>query len=109
MELPARPVCAQMILSSPTTQLCPICTRLSILAPRFTRVSPNGCAIHRSQALDFHIVFDHGHAGLHDLVMRSIGAFGEAESVAADHHAVLQDHAIADAAKFAHRGVRMRQ
>ena len=45
---------------------------------------------------------------LHDLVVRPVGTLGEAESVAADHHAVLQDHAIADAAELAHDGVRVR-
>ena len=66
-------------------------------------------AIHRGEALHLHIVLDHGDAGLHDLEVGAVGALGETESVAAHHHAVLQDHAVADAAELAHRGVRMRQ
>ena len=66
-------------------------------------------AVHRGEALDLHVVFDHGDAALHDLEMAAVGALGEAEAVAAHHHAILQSHPIADAAKFAHRGMRVRQ
>ena len=41
--------------------------------------------------------------------MRTVGALGEAEAIAADDGAVLQDHAMADAAEFAHHGVRVGQ
>src|SRR5271165_2364444 len=37
---PARPTCEQSSVWSPTAEPCPTCTRLSILAPRPTRVSP---------------------------------------------------------------------
>ncbi len=98
MELPARPVWAQMILSSPTTQAWPICTRLSIFAPRSHAGLAHGGAIDRGQALNLDVVLNDRDARLHDLVMRSVGPFGETEPIAAHHHAVLQDHAIADAA-----------
>ena len=38
---PAMPACATMMQRSPIVQLCPICTRLSILVPRPIRVSPS--------------------------------------------------------------------
>ena len=66
-------------------------------------------AVHRRQALHFHIVFDHRHARLHNLTVRAVLPLGEAEAIAPHHHAVLQDHPISDAAEFAHGGVRERQ
>ncbi len=39
--------------------------------------------------------------------MRAVARFRETEAVAAHHHSVLQDHAIADAAILAHHGVRV--
>jgi hypothetical protein len=38
---PAIPACATTMQCSPSVQLCPICTRLSILVPRPIRVSPS--------------------------------------------------------------------
>jgi hypothetical protein len=66
-------------------------------------------AIHRSQALNLHIVFNHRDARLNDLVMRSVGAFGKAEAVAAYHCTVLQNHAVAYAAKLADHGMGMKR
>src|ERR1035438_1625844 len=77
-------------------------------APFDARLAHRG-AVDRGQRLNLHIVLENGHAGLHNLALRAVGAFGEAEAVAAHHHAVLQRHAMADAAEFAHRGMRMRQ
>ena len=59
--------------------------------------------------MHLHIVFDHGYAGLHDLVVRAIGALGEPEAVSANDHAILQNHAVSNLAEFAHNGVRMSQ
>src|SRR5260370_39984604 len=67
----------------------------------------DGRAIDAGERLHLDIVLDDRDAGLHDLVMRTIGALGEAETVATDDGAVLQDNAVADAAKFAHHGVRV--
>ena len=67
----------------------------------------HGGAVHRGERLDLDVVLDHRHAGLHDLEVRAVARFGEAEAVAAHHDAVLQDHAVADAAEFAHHGVRV--
>ena len=39
--------------------------------------------------------------------MRALGRFREAVAIAAHHHSVLQDHAVADAAVFADGSVRM--
>ena len=69
----------------------------------------HGGAVDRGQALDLDIVFDHRDAGLHDFVVRAVGALGESEAIAADDHAVLQNHAMADAAELAHHGMGMRQ
>src|SRR5260370_29373444 len=67
----------------------------------------DGRAIDGGERLHLDVVLDDRDAGLHDLVMRTIGALGEAETIATDDGAVLQDNAVADAAKFAHHGVRM--
>src|ERR1043166_8595817 len=54
--------------------------------------------VDRRERLDFHVVLNHGDAALNNLAMRAIRALGEAESVAADDHAVLQRHTMPDAA-----------
>ena len=66
-------------------------------------------AVDRSEALDLDIVLHDRHARLHDLVMRPVGALRKPEAIAAHHHAVLQNHAIADPAILAHRGMRVRR
>ena len=66
-------------------------------------------AIHIAEALDLHIVLDGRKAGLHDLVVRAVGPLGESEAVAPHHRAVLQNHAVADAAELAHYRVRVGQ
>ena len=96
------------MLSSPTTHACPICTRLSIFrAALHSRFAHRG-AIDRRQTLNLDIVFDDGDPGLHDLFVRSVGALGKAEPVAADHDTVLQHYAVPDAAKLPNGSVRMR-
>src|SRR5262249_35753609 len=57
---------------------------------------PHGCPIHGGEGLNFNVVLDHGDAGLHDLELGAVGAFGEAETVAADDYRVLENHPIAD-------------
>src|SRR5262249_42292208 len=69
----------------------------------------HGGAVDSGERLYLHIILDDGHAGLDDLVMRAVGALGEAEAVAADDGAILQDHAMADAAELANHGMGMRQ
>ena len=107
--LPASPVCAQMMLSSPTTQACPICTRLSILAPRLHARLADGGAVDRGEALHLDVVFDDGHAGLHDLEVRCRRRVWRSRSRRRRRRRRSAGHAIADAAELAHRGVRVRQ
>jgi len=92
--LPARPTWEQMMLSSPTHAGVADLTRLSIFAPRFHPASPIVATVHRGERLNLDVVFDDRHAGLRDLVVRAVGAVSEAVTVAADHHAVAQHHAI---------------
>src|ERR1043166_4307061 len=63
--------------------------------------------VDRRERLDFHVVLNHGDAALNNLAMRAIRALGEAESVAADDHAVLQRHTMPDAAVLAHHRMRV--
>ena len=65
----------------------------------------NGGAVDAGVGLDLDVVFKNGGAGLLHLVPGAVFLFGEAETVAADDRPVLQDDAIANAAKFAHDGV----
>ena len=46
---------------------------------------------------------------LRNLVPASLRSLGEAESVGANHHAVLQEHVVADPAVLAHDGMRVRE
>ena len=64
-------------------------------------------AIDGSERLYLHVIFNHRHARLYDLEVRSFGSLGESKAIASHHHSVLQDHAIAHAAVFAHHGMRM--
>ena len=96
-----------MILSSPTTQLCPIWTRLSDLRVALHAGLTHGCAIDRGEALDFDIVLDHGDTGLHDLVVRAVGAFGKPVAIATDDDVILQNDAVPDLAKFAYDRMRV--
>src|ERR1039458_10754474 len=66
-------------------------------------------AVHRGQALDLHIVFNHGHARLYDFEVRAVGALGEAVTVPSHHYAILQDHAVADPAELPYRRTRVSQ
>ena len=56
--------------SSSTVHECPICTRLSIFAPRLIRVSPTAAAIDRGVDADLDIVLDHNTAGLRNFSQR---------------------------------------
>ena len=70
------------------------------LGPAFDTGLAHGGAVHRGEALDLHVVLDHGAAGLHNFVVRVIGTLRETKTVAADDHAVLEDHAVAQPAEF---------
>ena len=67
------------------------------------------CAVDARIRLDLHIVFEHGDARLQDLVPPLVRLPREAEPVSADHHAVLQDYPVPDAAPFPNHRVRMRE
>ena len=62
-------------------------------------------AIDAGVGLDFDIIFNDDRLGLHDLVPVRGVIFGEAEAVGADDCAILQQHAVAQSAAFAHYGV----
>ena len=66
-------------------------------------------AVHASVRLNFHVIFENSGAGLDNFVPGAVLAFGEAEAVGSDDDAVLQNDAIADTAKFADHGVRVRE
>ena len=67
----------------------------------------DGRAIDRRVGADLHVVFDDDVGVLRDLQVRAVGLLDEAEAVAADHGAVLEDHAVADLHALANRHVRM--
>src|SRR5579863_6248054 len=69
----------------------------------------NGGAVDAGVGLNLHVVANHGDPRLQHLVPAAVGLPGKAEAVAAYDHAVLQDHAVADTAVFAHYGVRVRE
>ncbi len=69
----------------------------------------NSGTVDAGVGLDFHVVFEDGGAGLDNFVPGAVFAFREAEAVGSDDGAVLENDAIADAAKFADDGVRMRE
>src|SRR5260370_39301505 len=55
--------------------------------------------------LDLHIVFDHDCAGLRNLVPHPVVVGGKAETVGADHYAVVKQHIVADLATLANRNM----
>lgn len=65
----------------------------------------DGGAVHAGVGLDFDFVFQNCRAGLLHFVPRAVALFSEAETVAADDDAILEDDAIADLAEFADNGV----
>src|SRR5271157_4083637 len=67
----------------------------------------HGGAVNATIGLNFHAVFDNDDAGLHDLVKRPVRAWRKTEAVAANDHAVLKDHVVADADVLSHHGVRV--
>ena len=82
-----------------------ICTRLSIFVPAPMRVSPTaGRSIVEFAPISTSSSIDHA-ADLRDLLVGAVAALREPEAVAADHDAVLQDDAVADAHALADRDV----
>ncbi len=65
----------------------------------------DGGAVDAGVGLNFHVVFENGGAGLDDFMPGAVFAFGEAEAVGSDDGAVLENDAIANAAKFADNGI----
>ena len=64
-------------------------------------------AVDRGQRADLDVVLDHHDADLRDLLVAALRVLREAEAVAADHGAVLHDHAVAQAAALAHLHARV--
>ena len=62
-------------------------------------------AVDAGVGLDFDVVFENSGAGLDHFVPRAVLPFGEAQAVAADDGAGLEDYAVAYAAVFADYGV----
>src|SRR5579875_1407924 len=77
-------------------------------APSDARLAHGG-AINGAVGLDLDVIFHDGDAGLAYFVPVPSAIRREAEAVAADHHAILQNHAVAEAAVFANAGVRVRE
>src|SRR5262249_38141359 len=73
--------------------------------PRFTNRSP----VDASVSLNLHIVFKDCRTGLLDFVPCSVLAFGEPKTIAANYRTILENHAMANAAKFANDAVRVRK
>ena len=69
----------------------------------------DGGAVDAGIGLDLYVVADHSDSRLRHFVPAAVALFGETEAIAADDHAVLQHHAIANAAAFAHDGMRVRE
>ena len=95
--LPAMPTCAASSTRRPIATPCAICTRLSIFVPARIRVSPTAgrsivvfAPISTSSSMTTS-------AMLRNLQVRAVRLADEAEAVAADDGAVLQDDAMADA------------
>src|SRR5271165_1874510 len=66
-------------------------------------------AIDGGERLNLHVIFQNRSAGLDNLKMSAGGGLGEAESVTANDHSILKNHAMSDAAILADNSVRMRQ
>ena len=102
---PARPVWPQIMLLAPSWEAWPTRTRSSILVPRPMRVSPT---VARSmQELDWTSTSSSRTAGPDWTILYQVPSFlfGEAQAVAADDGAGLEDYAVAYAAVFADYGV----
>src|SRR6476661_8179251 len=63
--------------------------------------------VHAGVGLDFDIVLNDYRLGLQDLVPVAGVILGEAETIGPDYSAVLQQHAVAEAAAFSHNGMGM--
>ena len=103
--LPAMPTCAASSTLRPILTPCAIWTRLSIFVPGADARLADRRPIDRRVRADLHVVFDHDAADLRNLLVRAVRPPGEAEAVAADHGAVLHDHAVADHHVLADRHV----
>ena len=101
--LPAMPTCAASSTRRPTATPCAMCTRLSIFVPAPMRVSPTAGPIDRRVRADLDVVFDDDVGELRNLQVRPVCLRREAEAVAADDDAVVQDHAMADRDALADR------
>ena len=75
--------------------------------PAPIRVSPTAGPIDGRVRANLDVVFDNHVGVLRDLQVRAVRLLGEAEAVAADDRAVVQDHAVADLAPLADRDVRV--
>src|SRR5260370_3965432 len=68
---------------------------------------PHRGAVDAGVGLDFDVIFQDGPPGLCEFVPGPVVLFRETESVSPNDHAVLENHAVADAAEFADNGVRV--
>jgi hypothetical protein len=69
----------------------------------------DGGAVDAGIGLNFDIVLQDGGAGLAHFVPRPVFLLGKTEAVTADDRSILQDHAMAEAARFTDDGVGVRE
>ena len=77
------------------------------LGARLDARLPDGRPIDGRVRAKLHVVFEDDGGDLRDLFVGPVAAAHEAVAVAADHHTVLQDDAIAEGHAFANRDVRV--
>src|SRR5438046_6413491 len=66
-------------------------------------------AVNARVGLNLDVVFDHRRPGLNDLVVGPIRLLRKPETIATDHRAVLENHAVPNLDVLAHDGVGVRE
>ena len=107
MVLPAMPTCAASSTLRPTRDAVRDLHEVVDLGAGANPRLADGRTIDGGVGADLHVVFDDDVGGLRNLQVRAVRLLDEAEAVAADHRAVLDDDAVADDDAFADRHVRV--
>ena len=95
--LPAMPTCAASSTLRPIGHAVADLHEVVDLRARLDARFADRGTIDRRVGAQLHVVFDDDRGDLRDLLVRAVAAADEAVAIAADDHAVLQHHAIADA------------
>ena len=103
--LPAMPTCAASSTFRPRRDAVGDLDEVVDLGAGADARLADGRPIDRRVRADLHVVFDDDAADLRDLLVGAVAAMREAEAVAADDGAVLQDDAVADTNTLADRDV----